>query len=180
MTFTEDYSKVLSPFLKRYKEAENEKLRKAVSKEAADAVVKSRDVLEDKGDLPKDLEKVCFWFFSFLLLLHCDFDIYIFSLQAIARYFKRSIKKESTAEGGAPKPRKMKQVYTMRDVIKEKYRHLVEEEIPYNPTDKEYLGEYQKAVTKALEKMSPEDLEEVQEIVDSWNAQGVPSEMKLK
>jgi len=37
--------------LKKYKDTENEKLRKAVLKKAADAVVKSRDVLEDSSNI---------------------------------------------------------------------------------------------------------------------------------
>jgi hypothetical protein len=65
MSFTQAYSKILSPFLKRFQEAENEKLRKSVLKNAAEAVVRSRDLLEDKGDLPKDLEKVLFILFCF-------------------------------------------------------------------------------------------------------------------
>lgn len=52
--------------MKKYKEAENKKLGKAVLKNAAEAVVKSRDSLEIKGDLPKDLENVCL-FLLFLL-----------------------------------------------------------------------------------------------------------------
>jgi hypothetical protein len=55
MSFTEVYNEVLSPF---FREAENEKLRKAILKNAADAVVRSRDSLEVMEDLPKDLEKV--------------------------------------------------------------------------------------------------------------------------
>jgi hypothetical protein len=86
MTFTEAYRKVLSPFSKRYEEAENGKAGRAVLKEAADAVVKSRDLLEDKGDLPKDLEKVRFFLFYFILFIslfllsfHCNFHIFFTS-----------------------------------------------------------------------------------------------------
>jgi hypothetical protein len=60
MSFTQAYGNILSPFLKIFQEAENKKLRKSVLKNAAEAVVKSRDVLEDKGDLPQDLETVLF------------------------------------------------------------------------------------------------------------------------
>jgi len=73
MTFAEDYSKVLSPFSKKFKEAENENQRKAVLKDAAKAVTESRDLLEDKGvALPKDLQAVLFFsfFFVFRLLIN--------------------------------------------------------------------------------------------------------------
>jgi hypothetical protein len=59
MSFTEVYNEVLSPFAEKFKEAENEKLRKAILMNAANAVLRSRDLLEVKEDLPKDLEKVC-------------------------------------------------------------------------------------------------------------------------
>jgi hypothetical protein len=70
MTFAEDYSKVLSPFSKKFKEAENENQRKAVLRDAAKAVTESRDLLEDKGvALPKDLQAVLFFSFLFVFCL---------------------------------------------------------------------------------------------------------------
>lgn len=58
MTFTELYGKVLLPFIKKFKEAKNEKARKTVIHKAADAVKNSKDVLEIDEDLPKDLPTV--------------------------------------------------------------------------------------------------------------------------
>lgn len=176
MSFTEVYKDVLSPFMKKYKEAENKKLGKAVLKNAAEAVVKSRDSLEIKGDLPKDLENVCL----FLLFLLSTFWLVLSALQAIGRYFKRSVSKISTDSVADSKPVKIKQVYTTRDVIKQKYRELVEEHIPYKPSDKKYLSSYQQAVTTVLENMSGDDLDEVQKIADGWNEQGAPSDLQLK
>jgi hypothetical protein len=65
-------------------------------------------------------------------------------------------------------------------VIKQHHRELVEAEIPYKPTDKEYIGSYQRAVTTVLNNMSEKELEEAEEIVDSWNKQGAPAEAQLK
>lgn len=58
MPFTTRYSKVLAPFLQKYKEATNEKGRKTVLDNAVDAVRKSKAVLEDAEDLPKELPTV--------------------------------------------------------------------------------------------------------------------------
>lgn len=72
MSFTNAYNEVLSPFLKKFKEEKNEKLKKGILKNTAEAVVKSKDTLEVQGDHPKDLEKVCFFvsLFPFLLSSH--------------------------------------------------------------------------------------------------------------
>jgi hypothetical protein len=78
MTFSEVYASVLSPFVKNYVAAKNEKGRKAVVSNAADAVRKSRNLFEDKGDfLPKSLEPVCLLFFSLTLSTdsHHDFRL---------------------------------------------------------------------------------------------------------
>lgn len=70
MTFTDDYGIVLSPFVVEYKSAKNEKGRKAVLKDAADAVMRSKELLEDGGaDLPKDLQTVCFSFNSIFFII---------------------------------------------------------------------------------------------------------------
>jgi hypothetical protein len=74
----------------------------------------------------------------------------------------------------------VKQVYTIRDVIKHKYRKLIYEENPCQPTDKGYLGCYQKAVSKVQQDMTEKDQEDLQNIADLWNSEGAPSEMKLK
>ena len=101
-------------------------------------------------------------------------------LQAITRYFKGCIKNKSATESGDLKPVKIKQVYSIRDVIKQNYQDLVQDEIPYNSSNKYYLSSYQQAVTTVQKNMTKSDLEEAQKIVDLWNAQGVPSDVKLK
>ena len=90
------------------------------------------------------------------------------------------MKKKSSDEVEGPKPKKIKEVYTLRDVIRQHYKELVEAEIPYKSTDKEYLGSYQHAVTTVLTNMDKEDLDEVQNILDAWNEQGAPPEDQLK
>jgi hypothetical protein len=90
------------------------------------------------------------------------------------------MKTEATADSGDPKPKKIKQVYKIRDVIKQRHRDLVEAEIPYKSTDKEYLGSYQSAVTTVLQNMTESELEEAEEMVELWNAQGAPAEVQLK
>lgn len=79
-----------------------------------------------------------------------------------------------------PKPKKIKKTYNIRDVIKQNYRSLVENEIPFKSTDKEYLGSYQKAVSAVLDKMNEEELKEAQNVLESWNKEGGPSEVQLK
>ena len=74
MSFIEVYKQVLAPFLKKYNDAENEKLKKAVLKNVAASVVKNRDELEIKEDLPKDLERVCFFLSSFIFIFSCIFN----------------------------------------------------------------------------------------------------------
>lgn len=67
MSFSKSYGGILSPFLEEYKEAKNEKARKEVLKNAAAAVSTSKAVLENAGDLPKDLQAVR-WFIFFINL----------------------------------------------------------------------------------------------------------------
>ena len=64
MAFSKLYSGVLAPFVEKFKEAKNEKSRKTVVNNAADAVERSKDLLEDQEDLPKDLQTVCISFHS--------------------------------------------------------------------------------------------------------------------
>ena len=78
------------------------------------------------------------------------------------------------------RPEEIKQEYTVRDVIKQKYCSLVDEEIPYDPQAKEYLGSYQHAVTTVLGKMDSNQLREVEKLAKSWNEQGVPREVQFK
>jgi hypothetical protein len=65
-------------------------------------------------------------------------------------------------------------------VIKQKYKTLVEDEIPYKTTDKEYLGSYQRAVTSVLNNLDEEDMEEAEETLELWNREGGPSDLQLK
>lgn len=174
MSFSKVYSDLLLPFVENYKLAKNEKNRGQVVKNAADAVSSSSQLLEDQGvNLPKDLKSVCPCSFSILL--------YYYSLvQAITRYIKAFIKKETTVEGEDPKPMKLKQVYTIRDVVKQQYRAEIEEEIPYQHGEKEYIGSYQNAVTKVLNNLSKKDVKEAEKMVELWNTQGPPSNVQLK
>ena len=174
MSFTQVYTNILLPFVESYKAAKNEKNRALVIKNAADVVSKSRHLLEDQGvNLPKDLKTVCH--FSFSILLHC------YSLvQAITRYIKEFTKKETTEELGDQKPTKIKQVYTIRDVINQNYQALVQAEIPYQQSDKEYIGSYQRAVTTVHKNMTKKDLEEAEELVELWNRKGAPFDVQLK
>jgi hypothetical protein len=60
MAFTDIYASILLPFVEKYKVAQNQKSRALLIKNAAEAVMKSRHLLEDTGiDLPKNLNMVC-------------------------------------------------------------------------------------------------------------------------
>jgi hypothetical protein len=74
----------------------------------------------------------------------------------------------------------MKPAYTIRDVIKQHFKALVEAEIPYKPQDHEYIGSYQRAVTTVLENMSEKEVEEAEEILEQWNKEGAPLDVQLK
>jgi hypothetical protein len=59
MSFGKVHGNVLSPFVQEFKTAKNKKEVKEVIKNAADALLKSRETLEDASDdLPKDLQAV--------------------------------------------------------------------------------------------------------------------------
>ena len=61
MAFIEDYAHIISPFLKKYSLAKNEKVRKAVIKNAVSAVTSSSNLLENEGkSIPNDVEMVRF------------------------------------------------------------------------------------------------------------------------
>jgi hypothetical protein len=177
MAFADIYSNILEPFIQSYKEAKNQKTRAVVIQNAADAVTKSRDLLEDTAvALPKDLKTVCPYSFCFSGLC-CSL------LQAVTRYIKGHLdnKKEgATVESADPKPKKLKQVYSIRDVVKEQYRARIEAEIPYKTSDKEFIGCYQRALTAVLNNMSDEDVEAAESILETWNQQGAPAEVQLK
>jgi hypothetical protein len=69
MSFSELYSSVLAPFVTKYKDSNNDKERKTVVSEAADAVKDAKELLENAQDLPKDIRTVSisFNFLSFLV-----------------------------------------------------------------------------------------------------------------
>ena len=79
-----------------------------------------------------------------------------------------------------PNPQKVKPIYTIRDVIKQNYRELVEKKIPFKPTDCKYIESYQWAVTEVMENMAEEDLTAAEEIAKDWSEQGTLAEVKLK
>ena len=67
MAFSDVYSSLLLPFVESYKVAKNEKGRALVLKNAEDAVLNSRNLLEDQGvDLPKDLKAVSIFHSAFI------------------------------------------------------------------------------------------------------------------
>jgi hypothetical protein len=70
LSFSKIYSSVLTPFVENFKDAKNEKARKTVVDIAVDAVKKSKDLLEDVEDLPRDLQTVCVSFHSLCFLIH--------------------------------------------------------------------------------------------------------------
>jgi hypothetical protein len=59
MILNATYSALLVPFIKDFREASNEKERKTVISMAVAVVKRSKALLEDAGDLPKDLPTVC-------------------------------------------------------------------------------------------------------------------------
>jgi hypothetical protein len=93
---------------------------------------------------------------------------------------KESTNKESSSKSGVPIPTKIKRIYSIRDVIKQKHRALIEDEIPCKSTDKKYISHYQRAVTKVHDDMTKKELEEAENIVELWNKQGAPADVKLK
>ena len=90
------------------------------------------------------------------------------------------IKNESSNGDEDPIPNKVKQTYKNRDVIKQVHRERIEEAIPYQSTDKEYLGCYQCAVTTIQNGLSNDELKEAESILVKWNAMGAPPDMQQK
>ena len=80
MSFSKTYGKVIRPFIRKFKEAKNKKLRDAVVLNAAESVRKYRENLEEKGEeLPKEekeLQKVRLVFFSSFVL--CSYNQYLY------------------------------------------------------------------------------------------------------
>ena len=101
-------------------------------------------------------------------------------LQAIGRYLKSEIEKDSSKEAESSKPIKLKQKYSLRDVVSNIYRDRIEEEIPFKPTDKGYIGCYQRALTNTIKSLSREELEEAQTTLAAWDGTGPPAHVQLK
>lgn len=78
------------------------------------------------------------------------------------------------------KPCKLKKAYTARDVVKQKYRSLIDKEIPHAPQTKEYLGQYQRAVTNVLKRMDETERKKIEELAQTWNEEGAPREVQFK
>ena len=68
MTFTKTYRALLFPFIEQFKEVTSKKEKKTVIKNAVDAVKKSKALLEDADDLPKDVSAVCLFFILHFLI----------------------------------------------------------------------------------------------------------------
>ena len=102
------------------------------------------------------------------------------SVQAITRYFKRIVEDESPDTAEDPKPKKIKQFYNLRDVVKQHYRDRVQAEIPFEPNHPDFISKYQRAVTTVLNNMTEEDLEEANDVLDTWNKLGAPAAVQLK
>jgi hypothetical protein len=56
----------------------------------------------------------------------------------------------------------------------------MDEEIPFKPQTKEYLSQYQRAVTIVLNQMDGSERKKVEELAQSWNEQGAPCEVQYK
>ena len=65
MSFGKNFGKILFPFIEEYEGAKNQKERKAVLKNAADALLKHKETLEHGAvDLPSDIHAVGAFFVS--------------------------------------------------------------------------------------------------------------------
>jgi ribosomal protein L22 len=183
-SFSETYGIVIQPFIAKFKEATNAKLRKAVLSNAAESVRKHRENIEEKGEeLPKeqkDLQKVRpVFFFLFRSMFLCSY------LQAVARYIKKTIKEgeeeEEDNEDDHSQPLKIKQVYNARDVVMQKYSSRVNKEIPFKPSDRgAYVSRFKNAVTTVLNGLNEKERKEVDKLVETWNKQGPPPDFQLK
>ena len=115
-------------------------------------------------------------FFSLCILLSN-----VHNLQAITRYIKRCLKDEDTpAENEGTNPKKIKQIYNIRDVIKQAYRHLVDARIPFKSNEENYISHYQRAVTEVYENFDDSKLKEAEAMVEVWNTQGIPQKFQQK
>jgi hypothetical protein len=77
-------------------------------------------------------------------------------------------------------PIKIKELYTVRDVIKQEYSEEILAEIGYKPNEEKFIGNYQRAVTTVYENMSSSELKKAEEIADNWNKLKAPPHVQLK
>jgi hypothetical protein len=80
----------------------------------------------------------------------------------------------------APKPKKIKKFYNVRDVIVQNHGDLIAAKNPLKPSDPKYIGSYQQAVKKVQESLSGDELKKLEKIADAWNKEGAPLEVQLK
>jgi len=60
-------------------------------------------------------------------------------------------------------------------------REIIEETSPNLPKgDKSYPGLYQQAVTQYMSQMSKEERKEMEEVLEEWQSQGPPLDVRLK
>ena len=74
----------------------------------------------------------------------------------------------------------MKLSYTIRDVVKQNHRDLVEAKIPVGPNHQDYLKRYQSAVTEVINDMEEDEIKELEKTAEKWTKEGVPRELQLK
>ena len=88
--------------------------------------------------------------------------------------------KEESGNEGLKSKKKRKQVYTIREVIKQQYRNRVDSKIPYPSNDKRYISSYQRAVMTVLNNMEKKEREEAENILRQWNENGPPSNIQIR
>lgn len=64
--------------------------------------------------------------------------------------------------------------------MKQRYRSLIDKEIPFAPQTKEYLGHYQRALTTVLERMDAGERQKLEELAQQWTKEGAPPEVQFK
>jgi hypothetical protein len=56
----------------------------------------------------------------------------------------------------------------------------MDEEISFKPQTKEYLGQYQCAITTVLNQIDGSERKKVEELAQLWNEQGAPHKVQYK
>ena len=74
--------------------------------------------------------------------------------------------------------------YTIRDVAKQmwsdKIKKFILDEYGVSPTDPGFIGSYSGAVSKVIEQASQEEIKELENLVNEWNAQAVAEDIQQK